>query len=315
MEDRPRRYPSDTSDEQWAVIEPLLPPVRMGGRPENILAGRSWTRSCMWCGAGCSWRQLPADFPPWQTVYWYFNHWEQARVTEKILPVVRAQLRVQEGRNPEPSAGLIDSQSVKGADTVGQESRGYDAGKKINGRKRFIVTDTLGLLLVVVVLSASIQDRDGAKSVLLESYLRTPVRFVFADGGFAGRLIDWATQILRTTVNIVRKPADQRGFAVIPRRWAVERTFAWMNAHRGLARDYERDPAVSGAMIRWAAINTITAASPAAAPQLANNGARSDPPVDLLKHALSLIFNLVRPGRWRCVRVFGVSSGHGTATA
>ena len=208
--------------------------------------------------AGCAWRQLPADFPPWQTVYWYFNQWEQARVTEKILPVVRTRLRVQEGRNPEPSAGLIDSQSVRGADTVGQESRGYDAGKKVNGRKRFIVTDTLGLLLVVVVLSASIQDRYGAKSVLLESYLRTPVRFVFADGGFAGRLIDWATQILRTTVHIVRKPADQRGFAVIPRRWAVERTFAWLTAHRRLARDYERDPAVSEAMIRWAAINTMT---------------------------------------------------------
>jgi len=149
--------------------------------------------------AGCSWRQLPADFPPWQTVYWYFNQWEQAKVTEKILPVVRTQLRVQEGRNPEPSAGLIDSQSVKGADTVGRATRGYDAGKKINGRKRFIVTDTLGLLLVVTVLAASTQDRDGAKSVLLDTYLRTRVRFVFADGGFAGRLLEWATHILATT--------------------------------------------------------------------------------------------------------------------
>jgi transposase len=187
--------------------------------------------------AGCAWRQLPADFPPWQTVYWYFNHWEQARVTEKILPVVRGQLRVQEGRNPEPSAGLIDSQSVKGADTVGRESRGYDAGKKINGRKRFIVTDTLGLLLVVVVMAASRQDRDGAKPVLLDTRLRTRVRFVFADGGFAGRLLDWARTLLATTLHIVRKPAGQRGIAVIPRRWAVERTFAWVTAHRRLARD------------------------------------------------------------------------------
>src|SRR6185437_2153465 len=105
--------------------------------------------------------------------------------------------------------------SVKGADTVGRDTRGYDAGKKINGRKRFIVTDTLGLLLVLVVLAASVHDRDGAKSVLLDTYLRTPVRFVFADGGFAGRLLDWATQILRTTVHIVRKPAGQQGFAVI----------------------------------------------------------------------------------------------------
>jgi transposase len=258
VHERPRRYPSDTNDEQWEIIEALLPPVRTGGRPEKHPRRAIVDAILYVVRAGCAWRQLPADFPPWQTVYWYFNQWEQARVTEKILPVVRTRLRVQEGRNPEPSAGLIDSQSVKGADTVGRESRGYDAGKKINGRKRFIVTDTLGLLLVVVVLSASIQDRDGAKSVLLESYLRTPVRFVFADGGFAGRLIDWATQILRTTVHIVRKPADQRGFAVIPRRWAVERTFAWLTAHRRLARDYERNPAVSEAMIRWAAINTIT---------------------------------------------------------
>jgi transposase len=258
MEDRPQHYPSDTSDGQWAIIEPLLPSVRTGGRPEKHPRRAIVDAILYVVRAGCSWRQLPADFPPWQTVYWYFNQWEQAKVTEEILPVVRTQLRVQEGRNPEPSAGLIDSQSVKGADTVGRDSRGYDAGKKINGRKRFIVTDTLGLLLVVVVLSASVQDRDGAKSVLLDTYLRTPVRFVFADGGFAGRLLEWATQILATTISIVRKPADQRGFAVIPRRWAVERTLGWLTAHRRLARDYERHPATSEAMIRWAAINTIT---------------------------------------------------------
>ena len=172
--------------------------------------------------------------------------------------MVREQLRVAEGRNPKPSAGLIDAQSVRGADTVGRESRGYDAGKKVNGRKRFITTDTLGLLLCVVVCSAGVQDRDGAKSVLLDTRLRTPVRFLFADGGFAGRLRDWATTILNTTLHIVRKPAGQHGFAVIPRRWAVERTFAWLTAHRRLARDYERHPRTSEAMIRWAAINTIT---------------------------------------------------------
>ena len=147
--------------------------------------------------------------------------------------------------------------SVKGADTVGRDSRGYDAGKKINGRKRFVVTDTLGLLIVVVVLAASVQDRDGAKTTLLSMYLAAPIRFVYADGAFAGKLLDWATAILRTTLHIVRKPAAQQGFAVIPRRWAVERTLAWLTAHRRLARDYERDPATSEAMIRWAAINTM----------------------------------------------------------
>jgi transposase len=258
MARRTGRYPSDTSDEQWALIEPLLPAVNTGGRPEKHPRRATVDAILYVVRTGCAWRQLPADFPPWQTGYWYFNQWEQAKVTEKILPVVRGQLRVQEGRDPEPSAGLIDSQSVKGADTVGRDSRGYDAGKKINGRKRFIVTDTLGLLLTVVVLTAGVQDRDGAKPVLLDTRLRTRVRFIFADGGFAGRLLEWAQTLLATTLHIVRKPAGQRGFAVIPRRWAVERTFAWLTAHRRLARDYERDPAVSEAMIRWAAINTIT---------------------------------------------------------
>lgn len=162
------------------------------------------------------------------------------------------------GPRPRPVGRLIDSQRVKGADTVGADTRGYDAGKKVNGRKRFIVTDTLGLLLVVMVCTASVADRDGAKSTLLSLYLATPVRHVFADGGFAGRLVDWAQQILRTTVDFVRKPTGRRGFAVLPRRWAVERTFAWLTAHRHLARDYERHPALSEAMIRWAAINTMT---------------------------------------------------------
>jgi transposase len=246
------------SDEQWTLIEPLLPPVKPGGRPEKHPRRDVVDAILYVVRAGCAWRALPADFPPWQTVYWYFIRWEQAKVTEKILPVVRQQVRAQEGRDHEPTAGLIDSQSVKGADTVGRDSRGYDAGKKINGRKRFIVTDTLGLLLTVMVCTAARQDRDGAKSALLATYLTTAIRFLFADAGFAGRLVDWAQDILATRLHIVRKPAGQRGFAVIPRRWAVERTLAWITAHRRLARDYERDPAVSEAMIRWAAINTMT---------------------------------------------------------
>jgi transposase len=251
-------YPSDLTDRQWELVEPLLPLVKTGGRPEKH-PRRAIVNAILYVvRTGCSWRQLPTDFPPWQTVYWYFVRWEEAKVTEKLLTAVREQLRVQEGRNPQPSAGLVDSQTVKGADTVGRDSRGYDAGKRINGRKRFIVTDTLGLLITVVVCAASKQDRDGAKPVLLQAYLASPVRFVFADSAFAGRLLDWAAHILRTTIHVVRKPAGQRGFAVIPRRWAVERTLAWLTAHRRLARDYERDPATSEAMIRWAAINTMT---------------------------------------------------------
>jgi transposase len=255
---RRKGYPSDLTDQQWELIEPLLPAVKTGGRPEKHPRRAIVDAILYVVRSGCSWRQLPTDFPPWQTVYWYFTRWEEAKVTEKLLAAVREQLRVEQGRNPEPSAGLVDSQTVKGADTVGRDSRGYDAGKRINGRKRFIVTDTLGLLITVVVCAASMQDRDGAKPVLLQAYLVSPIRFVFGDAAFAGRLLDWAALILRTTIHVVRKPAGQRGFAVIPRRWAVERTLAWLTAHRRLARDYERDPAVSEAMIRWAAINTIT---------------------------------------------------------
>jgi transposase len=134
----------------------------------------------------------------------------------------------------------------------------YDAGKKVNGRKRFFVTDTLGLLLTVVVVTAAVQDRNGAKPALLQAHLCTGVRFVFADSAFAGRLLDWAQTILRTTLHVVRKPAGQRGFVVVPRRWAAERTFSWLTALRRLARDYERHPATSEAVIRWAAINIIT---------------------------------------------------------
>jgi len=256
---RPSRYPSDLSDDEWALVEPLLPPPGEGGRPEKH-SRRAIVDAVLYVvRTGCAWRQLPVDFPPWQTVYWYFVRWEKQRVTLRLLDALRAQVRQAEGRDAHPSAGIIDSQSVKAADTVGRESRGYDAGKKVPGRKRFIVTDTLGLLITVTVVAASVQDRDGAKGALLGLYLTAPsCRLVWADAGFAGRLVEWAATTLRTTVSIVRKPADQKGFAVLPRRWAVERTLAWLTAHRRLARDYERDPHTSEAMIRWAAIGLMT---------------------------------------------------------
>src|SRR3954454_19074846 len=219
--ERERRYPSDLTDEQWALIEVMLPLPKWFGRQE-VHPRRSIVDGILYVvRTGCSWRQLPVDFPPWQTVYWQFTQFNARGVTERILDELREQVRLAQGREPEPSAGIIDSQSVKGADTVGWDTRGYDAGKKVNGRKRFIITDTLGLLIVVSVVAASVQDRDGAKTALLSMYLTTPIRFVFADGGFAGRLVEWATRFLRTTLHVVRKPQGQQGFAVIPRRWVV----------------------------------------------------------------------------------------------
>jgi transposase len=252
---RERCYPSDLTDAQWALVEPLLPAPNTGGRPEKHPRRDIVDAILYVVRTGCAWRQLPVDFPPWQTVYWYFARWEEAKVTEQMLAVLRRRVRAAQGRAEEPTAGIIDSQSVKGADTVGRESRGYDAGKKVNGRKRFIVTDTLGLLLVVCVMAASVQDRDGAKTTLLSMYLVTPVRYVFADAGFAGTLVDWTQRVLGTVLHIVRKAPGQIGFAVIERRWVVERSLAWLTSHRRLARDYERHPATAEAMIRWAAIS------------------------------------------------------------
>jgi transposase len=271
---RESRYPSDLTDAQWAVVEPLLPePTRhpRGGRREKHPRRVIVDAIVYVVRTGCSWRQLQADYPPWQTVYWYFVRWEEQNATVAVLDALRDQLRAAEGRDRQPSAGLIDSQSVKGADTVGRATRGYDAGKKVNGRKRFIVTDTLGLLLVVLVCAASVQDRDGGRRALVQlSHVQPGTRHIFADGGFAGRLVEWAAEILRTTVEVVRKKDGQRGFTVLPRRWAVERTLAWITAHRRLARDYERHTETSEAMIRWAMINTtvrrITRGHPATRP-------------------------------------------------
>jgi transposase len=214
---RTSHYPSDLTDDECALVEPLLPPAGSGGRPEKHPRRDIVDAVLYVVRTGCAWRQLPADFPPWQTVYWYFVRWENQRVTLGMLDVLREQVRRGEGRHADPSAGIIYSQSIKGADTVGRDSRGYDAGKKVNGRKRFIVTDTLGMLITVTVCAASIQDRDGAKSALLGLYLTSPrCRFVFADAGFAGRLLDWAQATLRTSLNIVRKPADQKGSPYCP---------------------------------------------------------------------------------------------------
>ena len=158
---RERRYPSDLTDAEWAVVEPLLPPPTahpQGGRREKHPRRDIVDAILYVVRSGCSWRQLPVDFPPWETVYWYFTRWEQQRLTFRLLDALRTRVRTDAGRNPDPSAGLMDSQTVKGADTVGADTRGYDAGKKLNGRKRFIVTDTLGLLLAVSVLPACVLD-------------------------------------------------------------------------------------------------------------------------------------------------------------
>jgi transposase len=172
---------------------------------------------------------------------------------------LRDRVREGAGRDPMASGGIVDAQSVKGADRVGAGSRGFDAGKKVNGRKRHIVVDTMGLLLAVIITTASVQDRDGARRVLDRLRVTMPsIVLVWADGGYAGKLLDWATRRLRLTVEIVRKPLGIKTFQVLPRRWVVERTFAWITKCRRLAHDYERLPEHSEAMIKWAMIGLMT---------------------------------------------------------
>lgn len=208
---------------------------------------------------GCQWRALPADFPPWDTVYHYFRIWTRDGTLNRMHNGLREQVRVAQGRTPDPSAAAADSQSVRAAETVAKTSRGYDAGKKVNGRKRHVVVDTLGLLLVVLVTPASVQDRDAARLLLWALRTSFPsVMKVWADGGYSGQLVAWAAATLKLSVDIVRKIAGQVGFIVLPRRWVAERTFSWINRCRRTVRDYERLPAHHAAMIQWSMVIVMT---------------------------------------------------------
>lgn len=252
------RYPSDLTDEQWSLIEAMVA-VRPGGRPAVHPRRRIVEAILYVTRTGCSWRQLPHDFPAWDTVYWYFKRWNGDGTTDRIHDALRAAARDAAGRDPMASAGIVDAQSVKAADTVGADSRGYDAGKKVNGRKRHVVVDTLGLLIVVLVTAANVQDRDGGQLVLGRARMAMPsIVLVWADGGYAGRCVHFARRLLRITVQIVKKPAGQRTFEVLPRRWVVERTLAWLVRCRRLDRDYERLPTHAEAMVKWAMIGLMT---------------------------------------------------------
>lgn len=257
-------YPSSSmSDAQWAVLEPLLPApgntAGKGGRPEKHPRRLVLDAIFYVARGGIAWRQLPSDFPPAMTVYDVFRRWRQAGVWQRIHDAVRDRVRVRAGRAPLPTAAIIDSQTVRGADTVTAGSAGYDAGKKTKGRKRHIAVDTLGLVLAVVVTAASIQDRDGAHRLLTALRARfTTISHIWADGGYAGRLLPWAARVLSLTVQVVKRTDDVAGFRVLPRRWVVERTFGWISKHRRCTRDYETLPQHHEAMIHIAMIATMS---------------------------------------------------------
>jgi transposase len=252
------RYSSDVTDAEWSIIAPLLPSPNPLGRPREVELRGVWDAIQYIASAGCAWSLLPKDFPPVSTVRYYFYGWRDNGLLAEINRELVALARETEGRNRQPTAGVIDSQSVKTTENGG--ICGYDAGKRIKGRKRHIMTDTCGHLIALRVHAASIQDRDGAPEVFRQLAREAPkLRHVFADGGYAGpKLRDALTSIGRWVIQIVKRSDTAEGFEVLPRRWVVERTFAWLGKCRRLAKDWERTIESAEAWVLIAHIRRMT---------------------------------------------------------
>jgi transposase len=231
------------TDCEWKLIAPHIPKPKPGGRPPKH-SRRTILNAIFYVNrSGCQWRLLPTDFPAKSTVFGYFSAWRKCGLWEKLNTVLRDKVRAQDGRVPSPTAAILDSQSVKGAEQGG-DAIGYDAGKKLSGRKRHVLVDTLGMIIGLCVTSAAVQDRDGAVKLLSSVYLLFHrLKVIWADGGYSGALVDWVKGLRpfgTLHLEIVKRSDDAKGFKLVRKRWIVERTFSWLYKCRRLTRDYER---------------------------------------------------------------------------
>ena len=252
-----QRYASDLTDAEWALIEPYMPAVKPLGRPRETDLRAVLDGILYIARTGCQWRMLPKDFPPFTTVQGYFYDWRDNGLFEQINFELLLQAREAAGREASPTAGVIDSQSIKSTESGGP--RGYDAAKKIKGRKRHIVTDTIGLMVGAAIHPADVQDRDGAPLVIEAIHDLFPwLRHLFADSAYSGdKLLKALAKFGEWSIEIIKRMADTAGFEVLPRRWVVERTLAWLNCNRRLAKDFEASIESAKAWVYIASVQLI----------------------------------------------------------